>query len=108
MNNLYYDKYLKYKKTYLCPKAAAVVDTSNTPVSGNKIIGNKAVTPIGITSVIHQSAIQRAMVSMSKAFSGIPSGVAMPCNRKKERGPESRNRFLRVMLFSIRLVWRFV
>ena len=40
---------------YLCPKEAVVKESSIAPDKGNKMIGSKDVTAIGITSVIHQN-----------------------------------------------------
>jgi hypothetical protein len=63
-----------YKKTYLCPKEAVVSDSPNPPVRGNKIMGNKAVTAIGIASVIHHIAIHAVDARTALALGFKPSG----------------------------------
>ena len=62
------------KKMYLCPKEAVVSERPNPPVNGNKIIGNNAVTAIGIASVIHQIAIQIVDARIAFAAGFNPSG----------------------------------
>jgi len=58
----------------LCPKDAVVSDSPSPPVKGNKTIGSKAVTAIGIASVIHQIAIHivDARIAFARGFN--PSG----------------------------------
>ena len=63
-----------YKKTYLCPKDAVVSDNSSPPVRGNNTIGIRAVTAIGIASVIHQIAIQIVDAKTALACGLKPSG----------------------------------
>ena len=63
-----------YKKTYLCPKDAVVSDNSSPPVRGNNTIGIRAVTAIGIASVIHQIAIQIVDAKTALALGFKPSG----------------------------------
>ena len=57
----------KYKNTYLCPNAAVVSAKPKAPVKGNRMIGNKAVTSIGIASVIHQIAIHKVTANTALA-----------------------------------------
>lgn len=47
-----------YRNIYLCPKFAVVSDNSRAPVNGNKSMGRREVTAMGILSNIHQQATQ--------------------------------------------------
>jgi hypothetical protein len=56
-------------------------------VSGNKIIGRRAVTEIGSASVIHHVAIQRAEAKTAFASSGNPSKFTRYRIRRNNVGP---------------------
>ena len=63
-----------YRKTYLWPYEAVVSVNFNPPVKGNRIIGNKEVTAIGIASVIHQTVINTAIPAVNHAVLFNPTG----------------------------------
>lgn len=63
-----------YKKMYLCPKAAVVEGRSSPPVRGNRTMGSKAVTAIGMASVIHQMATHKVAARMALASLGRSCG----------------------------------
>jgi hypothetical protein len=83
-----------YKKTYLCPKEAVVSESPNPLVKGNKIIGNKAVTAIGIASVIHHIAIQAVDARIALALGFSPSGLKKNKIKMNANGPEIKPIFL--------------
>ena len=55
-------------------KEAVVSESPNPPVNGNNTIGLRAVTAIGIASVIHQIAIQIVDAKTAFASEVKPSG----------------------------------
>jgi hypothetical protein len=58
----------------LCPKEAVVSERFKPPVKGNRIIGKREVTAMGIASVIHQTATHRVLAKIAFASSLKPSG----------------------------------
>ena len=59
---------------YLCPKEAVVKESSIAPDKGNKMIGSKDVTAIGIISVIHQIETHAVDAKTAFAWRFNPSG----------------------------------
>jgi hypothetical protein len=49
--------------------------TPRAPVNGKRIIGRRAVTAMGITSRIHQVAIQSVEARTATPFGAKPSGL---------------------------------
>tara|TARA_R110001592_G_scaffold230062_10_gene486812 strand:+ start:299 stop:808 length:510 start_codon:yes stop_codon:yes gene_type:complete len=78
-----------YRKTYLCPNEPEVDDKSKPPDNGNKTNGSKAVTAIGIASVIHQIAIHNVDASIALASLESPSGWKNNRIKIKETGPKT-------------------
>ena len=76
-----------YRKIYLCPKAAVVVDNASPPVSGKRIIGSRAVTLIGTTSKTHHIAIHRVTASTAFAAGVNPVNGLNKIKRIKSKGP---------------------
>ena len=71
-------------------------------VSGNNIIGNNAVTAIGIASVIHQIAIQIVEASIAFALGFKLSGLKKNRTAKKAKGPD-----IKPIFFELRFIFRF-
>ena len=79
---------------YLCPKEAVVKESSIAPDKGNKMIGSKDVTAIGITSVIHQIETHAVDAKTALAWGFNPSGWKKNRIRTKDNGPKKRPMFL--------------
>lgn len=77
-----------YRNTYLCPKEAVVDARSSPPVSGNRIIGSKAVTAMGKASVIHQIAIHKVEARMAFASWDRSSGRKAVNTKINTSGPD--------------------
>ena len=91
----------RYKETYLWPKDAVVSDNSSPPDNGNKIIGSKAVTEIGIASVIHHIAIQTVDAKIALASRVNPSGWKKLITKMNDNGPDTSPIFFVLMARSI-------
>ena len=83
-----------YKKTYLCPKEAVVSVKPSPPVRGNNTIGIRAVTAIGIASVIHQIPIHTVDARIPCASIDKPSGLKNIRIATKANGPVIRPIYL--------------
>lgn len=88
---------------YLWPKDAVVVPKSNPPDKGKSTIGNKAVTAIGIASVIHQMATQAVEANMALASGDNPSGLKNNKIRINDKGPKMKP--MRLMLLIMMGCW---
>jgi len=90
----------RYKKTYLCPKAAVVAFKSSPPASGNNIMGKSAVALIGMASVIHQTTIHSVVASTAIPAGERPSGRKKRRQRKKSIGPKTKPTVLEKCFFN--------
>lgn len=87
-----------YKKIYGCAYELVVSVIPNPPETGNKTIGSREVTAMGIASVIHQMDIQAVEARIDNAWGLSPAGLKNNNRLKKLKGPATKPKDLRETL----------
>jgi len=83
---------------YLWPNDPVVAVRLSAPVRGNNIMGSKAVTAIGMASVIHQMAIHKVAANIATPSGDKSSGLKKVSTKKNNSGPKKRPKNLVIFM----------